>query len=150
MIEKAIVQTYIDTLAVSPNATDDQLSELLQQAGLEIDQAERAIAFVPTAFARVALKGATFSAGFEIRDPETGRCVRGRFSEEPIFVEALARAEELGPSAPRVDQIAARSAEMGVVKQLGGHAHEIAFTEPILMRIPPSSVSDKKPWWRLW
>lgn len=71
MTESTIVQTYVDLALSTPSATDEQLSSALQNAGISIDHAERAIAFVPMAFARVVLRGAAFPEEFIIRDPDT-------------------------------------------------------------------------------
>ena len=153
MTESSIVQAFIDLAIAMPNATEDDLSQGLQRSGIEIGLAERAIVFVPMACARVVLKGAKFPEEFELRDPVSGRKSRGRFSEEPIFVAALAAAEKLGASDARVVMIASRSAEMNVARKLMGpdsRPSDIGFVEPIVMRIPLGPASGKKPWWRLW
>src|SRR5262245_13944949 len=98
MTESTIVQTYVDLTLSRPSATDEQLSSALQDAGIATDHAERAIAFVPMAFVRVVLRGATFPDEFLFRDPDTGRESRGRFIQEPIFLAALKLAEKLGQS----------------------------------------------------
>ena len=153
MTESSIVQAYIDLAVAKAHASEDDLSSDLQRAGFEIGLAERAIAFVPMAFARLVLQGAKFPDEFEIQDPDSGLRSRGRFVDEPVFVAAQARAEELGASDPRTRQIADRSAEMGVAKQLmrpGSSPSSIGFVEPVLMRIPLGPKSARKPWWRLW
>jgi hypothetical protein len=146
----SVVQTLITAVLSMPECTDDELSLALQRTGVEKECAERAIAFVPMAFARTLLRGATFPEEFEIRDFDSGRSVRGRFRDEPLFVAAEALSDTLGPSNEGVVRIAERSAEMQVAKELlkaGGTASDLGFTEPVLLRIP---LPKDRSWWRFW
>jgi hypothetical protein len=63
MAERSIVQRYIDLALSRQSARDEQLLSALPDAGISIDRAERAIAFVPMAFARVVLKGRNSQLG---------------------------------------------------------------------------------------
>jgi hypothetical protein len=59
-MSEAAVQTLLEIMQSRPAADDDHLSRALQGAGLNVEVAERTLAFVPMACARVILRGAQF------------------------------------------------------------------------------------------
>jgi hypothetical protein len=153
-MSEVAVQTLLEVMQSRAEADDDDLSGALQGAGLSLAVAERTLAFVPMACARVVLRGAQFPDVYLIPDQASGAYERHRLVDDSIFVAALEVAERLGGANPIVLRAAARSAEMQVAAQLlgpGSTCEDLVFTEPVLMRIPQTRrPPPAKPWWRFW
>jgi hypothetical protein len=153
-MSEAEVQTLLEIMQSRPEASDNDLSRALQNAGFSVAIAERTLAFVPMACARVILRSAQFSGVYLIPDDASGAYERHRLGDDSIFVAALEVAERLGGASPLVIHAAARSAEMRAAKQLlgpGSTPQDLVFIEPVLMRIPPTRrPPPAKPWWRFW
>jgi hypothetical protein len=116
--------------------------------------AERTLAFVPMACARVILRGAQFPDVYLIPAHAAGAYERHRLDDDSIFVAALEVAQRLGEESPTVICAAARSAEMQAAKQLLGPesaSKDLVFIEPVLVRLAPTRLArTRKPWWRFW
>src|SRR5687768_12536270 len=97
------VQDLIDVACALRDATDDALSRALVNRGHSADLAERLVAFVPMALARVILArgGVVLPAAYEIRESASGRSWRGQLADEPVFVAAEQFANERGHSDPK-------------------------------------------------
>jgi hypothetical protein len=152
-MSEAAVQTLFEVMQSMPAADDDDLSRALQDAGLSAAVAERTLAFVPMACARVISRGAQFPGAYLIPTHVEGAYERHQLGDDSIFVTALKIAESLGAANPRVIRAAARSAEMQVAKQLlgpGSSVEDIGFVESVLMRLAPAQPPPRKPWWRFW
>jgi hypothetical protein len=138
-------------------ADDDEFAQALMVLGLSEDEAERATAFVPIAFAHFVLSrfDIVLPDTYEIWNPGSDRRARGTFRDEPIFVAAYEYAQTRGCTED-VKRIAARSAEIQTVNELAGNRDGetfdgdsvagIVLISPILMRVPIPPPQAR--WWR--
>jgi hypothetical protein len=140
------IVTCVDALTEASNAEEDSLVASLTRGGLSAELAERLVAFVPMAFARVVLeqRGARFSDDYEVRDPASGASQYCRLSEEEVYVAARRYATWAGSDDERVLRIAEHSAEMDAARKLlrpGEDASQLVFTAPVLLRLLPKKPS---------
>jgi hypothetical protein len=163
MSDSPAIDELVEILAGRPDAGDDDVVQALVAKGIPVLDAERLIAFVPSACGRAVLgaAGAEFSDEYIVQDFESGQEAQGRLVDEPVFAAAQAFIRAHGLSSTAVQRLAARSAEMNVAQQLrpGGPARGLRFVEAVLIRLPVDSVrsplrvsriSKPKPWWRPW
>jgi hypothetical protein len=172
MTANQLVDVFVRIASNAPEADPDLLVESLLAANVDSEAAELLVAFVPMAFAHIALArtGVTLQEGFLIGDAQTGRSERGLLQEEPLFLAAAACARRMLSGDPHARelamQVASGSAEWAAVAQLGGHPSDCVLTEPILIRLPISYLTRRteKPlsdrdlsnhrrrrlWWRFW
>jgi hypothetical protein len=146
------IDELVRLVAERPDAEDDDLAAALVGHGLSREDAERVVAFAPLAFGRQLLSHLRprVPVGYEIRDPDSGRSIRGVTKTEPAYVAALEYAH-LHPDNAGWVRVGARSCEVQaastLVHQGGplvrfacrvglGFLIGIAFTEPLLLRIP--------------
>jgi len=155
----------LESITRNPDAEDDVVvSELVAAGTTELD-AERLIAFVPSACGRAVLSnlGAQFPEEYIVRDYVSGREAWGRLRDEPVFQAAQAFIRAQGVASEAVRRLAARSAEMNAAEELrrGDRADGVRFVEAVLLRLPVNSVRSPtrlssiagpklKPWWRPW
>ncbi|WP_157598129.1 MULTISPECIES: hypothetical protein [unclassified Rhizobacter] len=107
-------------MEVASRSCFDDLDELVQKLsahGVEEEDAECLIAFVPMAFAKILLSplGVKFQDTFLIRDLDGGKASRGVLANEAIYTAALELASVMASgdanSRTRFEQMAAISAD---------------------------------------
>jgi len=163
MSDTPAIDELLAIIARRPDAGDDDIVRALVARGISALDAERLIAFVPSACGRAVLgaAGAEFPDEYIVRDFGSGQEAQGRLADEPVFLAAQAFIRAHGLSSAAVQRLAARSAEMSAARQLrpAGPAHGLRFVEAVLIRLPVDSVrsplrvspiSKPKPWWRPW
>jgi hypothetical protein len=143
-------------------ADEDEIVRRLMDAGIERIDAEKALAFVPMAFAHVQLRNegaelpTTFGVYSELSDPP-----QFLLAGEPGYVAAVVEArvafEQGILTRTEYACVADRSAEMNVVRQLlarGGSAGDLRLISPVLGRLPidafkPEIVAPHgRRWWQ--
>jgi len=153
------VQLYVEVSSKNPNAGLDELAEIIRARGVNAEETECLLAFVPMAFAHVLLSPPVRVAeGFELRNTETGRAARGVLKDEVFYSIAIAMARDLlsadEHSRRLVLAVASASAELDAVNRMvkgGSDIANIVLTEPVLFRIPTEHLAKRqKPWWQLW
>ncbi|NKI93252.1 hypothetical protein [Rhizobacter sp. SG703] len=139
-------------MQVASRSCFDDLDELVRKLsvhGVEKEDAECLIAFVPMAFAKILLSplGVKSQDTFLIKDLDSGKASRGVLANEAIYMAALELASVMASgdanSRTRFEQMAAISAEYEVVRQLAadhGDPHGVVLTETVLSRIPLSHL----------
>ena len=139
----------------------DELAERLKCDGINADDAECLIAFVPMAFAHEMLKplGVKLPGEYDVKDFHTGASARGRLKDEPLFVAAKTLAHEMLNSnatrQSRAAEVAAVSAEMATVLELSpdnAGLRDVVLTEPLLTRLSVSHVKQTGSGsrWKFW
>jgi hypothetical protein len=154
MAMETLVEKFVDVFLGNLTANPDVLVHLLEDEGISSEEAECLLAFVPMAFAHVLLgpMGVGLPSGFQAWDPDTNERQAGLLKEEPIFLAAVSVATRKTTDA-RVREVAASSAEWGIVRKLtsnGGTAEGCVLTEPLLARVPLAHFRrSRKPrsWW---
>ena len=140
------IAAFVDVVTAAPDAQEDSIVAALTAQGFSGALAERLVAFVPLAFARVVLeeRGARFSEGYQMRDLDGGRIQYGRLPEEEVYLAARQYATRAGTEDERVLEVAQRSAEMDAAQKLlrpGEDVGILVFTEPVLLRVLPKTQS---------
>jgi len=142
----------------------DKVVATLRRAGVTELDCEFLVAFVPMAFAHVILKpmGVVLPQTFVATCSATDDRARGTIADEPVFASASQLCEKMLPTAPgRARSIAGLSAEWAAVEDLlptARGAKGIVLTEPLLCRIAPSDLRQRKvaatprakAWWQFW
>lgn len=140
----ASIEAWVEEAAAAffrnPKLEDDALVSGLIAFGADPLTAERIVQFLPIAFGRLFLEpySPNFNNEFLLRNLESGREARGRFTEDSIFQACLA----VGRNRSRDDlSVVARiSAEVNAIEKLiaeGSNPGDVVYTELVFVTHEP-------------
>lgn len=139
----------------NPQAGDSDVVVAAVGAGIDAVEAELAVAFLPSAFARALMREQNWDAdlpdAFQVKD-RRNRWVRFRLSDSTIYRAAAELAEHQRVShRAAFAAVAGRSAELNAIDKAltaGSDVRAGVFSPMALLRVPAEAISQRKPrWW---
>ncbi len=140
----ASIDAWVEKAAAAffrnPRPGEDALVSELIASGADPLTAERIVQFLPIAFGRLFLEphAPNFNNEFLLRNLESGREARGRFTQDSIFQACLAAARDR--SRDDLSVVARVSAEVEAIEKLvaeGSNPSDVVFTELVFVTREP-------------
>lgn len=151
------IKVVVDCIIANPHLTDERLTSVLKEKGLDESFVPSYLIWIPIAFCRFMLQGEIeFPAYYQSYDSTTKTLNRKSYSEHLLFQEATKYAEIAVAKGLRGDNfvaVAGRSAEFHAINQmdlLGSKLENIVLTEARIVKTAFDDQVQKKKrffWW---
>ena len=145
------IKIVVDCFVANPRLTDDEMTFVLKQKGLDESFIPGYLVWIPMAFCRFMLQGEIqFPAHYQSFDPATEKTSRKSYSENLLFQEATKYAEVAVSQGLRGNNfiaVAGRSAEFHAINQMelaGSEFENIVLSEARIVKTATDELQPQK------